>query len=87
MVGSFDSFLKNVLCCKIIGTFNLGMIKSHFFSNKFVDLTIFWNINRRMILGTSWGNLLENVQKNILHNVLRLRTLETLKSQKKVVTL
>jgi hypothetical protein len=52
------------------------MIKSHFFSNKFVDLTIFWNINRRMILGTSWGNLLENVQKNILHNVLNLDKIE-----------
>jgi hypothetical protein len=41
MVWRIDSFLKNVLCCKIIGTLNLGMIKSHFFSNKCMDLTIF----------------------------------------------
>jgi hypothetical protein len=29
-----------------------------------------------MILGTSWGNLFENVQKNILHNVLNLDKIE-----------
>jgi hypothetical protein len=42
-------------------------------------------------LGTSWGNLFENVQKNILHNVLNLDKIENFgnieKPKKKVGTL